>query len=385
MGSAPMRRPAPLPTVRDLRLGAVVTTHLAIGTRKGLWLARDDDSAGWSLTGPHWLMQEVPAVAWDVAAGNGSPRLLVGVRTEHWGPTVASSDDLGGSWQEPDHGAIRFPEDTEAALERVWQLVPDPQRPGRVWAGCEPHSLWRSDDGGRAFTLNQALWEHPHKEHWFPGGGGACLHTILIDPHDDQRVLVALSTGGVYRSSDAGESWQAASRGIRADFLPGAEPDHGQCVHKVARDAGDPQRLYAQNHGGVYRTDDGGERWLPIDEGLPADFGFTVLAHPTTPGTAWVIPLVADVHRLPPDGQLRVWRTTDAGTTWAPSESGLPDDYWGTVLRDAACVTAGDQETALLFVGTRDGWVYASSDEGRTFTEVARHLPDVLSVRAVRV
>jgi len=369
-----------------------VTTHLAIGTRKGLWLAHDDETGRWSLDGPHWLMQEVPAVTWAVPAADATgpgattvPRLLVGVRSEHWGPTVAATADLGGSWQEPDHGAIRFPEGTDSALERVWQLVADPQRPGRVWAGCEPHSLWRSDDGGSSFAINQALWEHPHKKDWFPGGGGACLHTILTDPSDDDRLLVALSTGGVYRSSDSGQSWQAASRGIRADFLPGAEPDHGQCVHKVARDAGDPLRLYAQNHGGVFRTDDGGDRWVSIDDGLPADFGFTVLAHPTTPGTAWVIPLVADVQRLPPDGRLRVWCTTDAGASWAPNESGLPDDYWGVVLRDAAAVTTDGDGGALLFLGTRNGWVYTSADGGGTFTEVARHLPDVLSVRAVRV
>lgn len=363
---------------------AAVTTYVAIGTRKGLWLAREDDGA-WSVgSDPHFVMEEVPAIAWDTAAA-GDPRLLVGVRSEHWGPTIATSDDLGASWQDPDRGAIRFPEGTDAALERVWHIHADPVRPGSVWAGCEPHSLWRSTDGGRSFTLNRGLWDHPHKGDWFPGGGGACLHTVLTDAADDDRVLVALSTGGVYRSADGGESWQAASRGIQASFLPDPEPDHGQCVHKVARDAGDPMRMYAQNHGGVYRSDDGGDRWTSIADGLPADFGFSILAHPTAPGTAWVIPLVADYRRLPPDGRLRVWRTADAGDSWTESEAGLPDDYWGCVLRDAACVTSDGAGGALVVLGTRDGWVFASADEGRTFSEVARHLPDVLSVRAVRV
>jgi BNR/Asp-box repeat len=357
------------------------TDLIAIGTRKGLWLARsDDDRRSWTLDGPHLLAQEVAAVGIDTRGPR--PRVLAGTQYGHWGPTVMWSDDLGGTWEETEQGAIRFPEDTGAALARVWQLRPDsPERPDVVWAGCEPHSLWRSTDGGRTFELVRGLWDHPHRPTWEPGGGGAAIHTILPDAATD-RVVIAMSAGGVYVSDDGGASWEPRNRGIAAGFLP-EEPEYGQCVHKVAIDAGDPHRMYAQNHGGVFRTDDGGRKWTSIAEDLPADFGFPIVASPRTPGTAWVIPLVADMQRVPPDGRLRVYRTEDAGESWAQSSSGLPDGSWTSVLRDAFCADEGDP--IGLYFGTRDGCVYASADDGQTFTLVADHLPDVLSVRAARL
>ena len=359
-----------------------MTDLLAIGTRKGLWLARsDDDRRTWALDGPHLLAQEVAAVSIDIR--RPAPRVLAGIQYGHWGPTVMWSDDLGASWQETESGAIRFPDDTGAALARVWQLRPDSaERPDVVWAGCEPHSLWRSTDGGCTFELVRGLWEHPHRAEWQPGGGGGAVHTVLPDPSSD-RVVVAMSTGGVYVSDDGGQQWAPRTRGIGAVFLPDPEPEYGQCVHKVAVDAGDPARMYAQNHFGVYRTDDGGLRWNSIADGLPADFGFPVVAAPRAPGTAWVVPLVADMQRVPPDGRLRVHRTRDAGETWAEVGAGLPDGNWTSVLRDA--FAADESDPAGLYLGTRDGCVYASTDDGDSFTLVVDHLPDVLTVRAARV
>jgi hypothetical protein len=308
--------------------------------------------------------------------------VLAGIQYGHWGPSVMRSDDLGGSWEETESGAIRFPEDTGAALGRVWQLRPDTaERPDVVWAGCEPHSLWRSTDGGCTFELVRGLWDHPHRPTWEPGAGGGAVHTILPDPATD-RVTIAMSAGGVYVSEDGATGWEPRNRGISAVFLP-EPPEYGQCVHKVAVDAGDPARMYAQNHFGVFRTDDGGGSWTSIAEGLPADFGFPIASSPSTPGTAWVVPLVADMERVPPGGRLRVHRTRDAGGSWAEVGEGLPDVAWTTVLRDAFCVDAGDPTG--VYVGTRDGCVYASSDEGDTFTLVADHLPDVLAVRAARL
>jgi photosystem II stability/assembly factor-like uncharacterized protein len=165
--------------------------------------------------------------------------------------------------------------------------------------------------------------------------------------------------------------------------MPEPTPEYGQCVHKVAVDASGPDRLYAQNHGGVYRSDDAGGSWSSIAEGLPADFGFPVVSSPQTPGTAWVVPLVADMQRVPPDGRLRVHRTRDSGKTWTELGAGLPDASWTSVLRDAFCSDEGDPTG--IYVGTRDGCVYASADEGDTFTLVADHLPDVLTLRAVRL
>lgn len=358
-----------------------MTDLLAIGTRKGLFLARsEDDRRTWTVGAPHLLAQEVAAVCIDTRRPR--PRVLAGIQYGHWGPSVVWSDDLGGTWEETDSGAVHFPEDTGAALARVWQLRPDTaDRPDVVWAGCEPHSLWRSTDGGCSFSLVRGLWDHPHRPTWEPGAGGGAVHTVLPHPTTD-RITVAMSTGGVYVSEDGGSEWTPRNRGISAVFLP-EPPEYGQCVHKVAVDAGDPARMYAQNHFGVFRTDDGGGSWTSIADGLPADFGFPIAASPTTPGTAWVVPLVADMQRVPPDGRLRVHRTRDAGSSWSEGGEGLPDAAWTAVLRDAFCVDDGDPTG--VYVGTRDGCVYASADEGDTFTLVADHLPDVLAVRAARL
>jgi hypothetical protein len=359
-----------------------MTDLLAIGTRKGLWLARsDDDRRTWTLDGPHRLAQEVAAVSIDTR--RSPARILAGIQYGHWGPTVMRSDDLGGSWDETEHGSITFPEDAGAALARIWQLRPDTAaRPDVVWAGCEPHSLWRSTDGGCTFALVRGLWDHPHRPTWAPGGGGGAVHTILPDPSSD-RVAVAMSTGGVYLSEDGGEQWAPRNRGITASFLPGELPEYGQCVHKVAVDAAGPDRMYAQNHFGVFRTDDAGVSWTSIAAGLPVDFGFPIVSSPRTPGTAWVLPLVADMQRVPPEGRLRVHRTRDAGETWTELGTGLPDGYWTSVLRDAFC--ADEAESTGIYLGTRDGCVYASADEGDTFSTVAEHLPDILTVRAARL
>lgn len=359
-----------------------MTDLLAIGTRKGLFLARsEDDRRTWTVGEPHLLAQEVAAVCVDTR--RSSPRVLAGIQYGHWGPTVMWSDDLGASWQETDSGAIRFPEDAGAALARVWQLRPDTaDRPDVVWAGAEPHSLWLSTDGGCSFSLVRGLWDHPHRPTWEPGGGGGAVHTILPDPTSD-RVTVAMSTGGVYVSEDGGASFEPRNRGISAVFMPEPAPEYGQCVHKVAVDAAGPDRMYAQNHFGVFRTDDAGRSWTSIADGLPADFGFPIASSPSAPGTAWVVPLVADMQRVPPGGKLRVHRTRDAGSTWEEGGEGLPDAAWTAVMRDAFCVDEG--EPTGVYVGTRDGCVYASADEGESFALVADHLPDVLALRAVRL
>ncbi len=365
-----------------------MTFVLAIGTRKCLFLAQSADGAAWKVEGPQFLMREVPAVGFVTgpdAASDVAPRLLVGVRSEHWGPTVAHSDDLGATWEESERGAVRFPDGTDAALERVWQLQGDPARPGLVWAGCEPTSLWRSRDFGETFELVRGLWDHPHRP-WAPGFGGAAVHTVVTDPKDADRVLVAMSSGGVYVTADGGATWRPSNTGISAYFLPDPYPEYGQCVHKVAPDASGPQVLYAQNHHGVYRSDDAGATWTSIADGLPSDFGFVMLAHPRRSGTVWVLPLEADARRVPPDGRLRLHRTGDGGRSWTEVGAGLPDAAWTSVLRDAATVVdAGPDAAPLLAFGSRDGFVWASTDEGASFVEVASHLPDVLSVRAAVV
>lgn len=357
---------------------------LLIGTRKGLWLARSDgDRASWRLDGPHFVMNAVYAAAIDTRGGN--PRLLAGATSEHWGPNVFRSDDLGVSWQETEEGAIRFPADTGTALERVWQLRPGPAtQPDVVYAGTEPSAVWRSDDGGEHFELLRGLWDHPHRENWFPGYGGQAVHTILPHPADSSRVTVAMSTGGVYRTVDGGGSWAPANTGIRVPWPADPPPEYGQCIHKVAMHPDRPEQLFAQNHPGVYRSDDGGGNWVSIADGLPSDFGFPIAVHPHRPGTVYLAPLTADEHRMPPKGQLAVWRSRDAGETWESLDQGLPSEpAYTAVLRDALCTD--DAGPAGVYFGTRDGLVYASADEGDTWSVVARHLPDVLCVRAAVV
>ena len=353
--------------------------RIAIGTRKGLWTA-EGGSDGWTVSQPLKDMAEFASVAWSPRGDGDSPRLLAGARSWFWGPTVIASDDLGETWSEKESAPIAFPADTGTALERVWTIEPDPDEAKVVWAGAEPHSLWRSADNGASFELVRGLWDHPHRTEWGPGAGGPAVHVIRRRP--DGSTVLAMSSGGVYRSEDGLTGWQAANRGIRAEFMPEGEqyPDFNQCVHRLAVDGADPQRLYVQNHGGVYRSDDSGGSWTEISAGLPeSEFGFVVLAHPTRGDTIWTIPIRAET-MLPADGELRVWRSDDAGESWRAQAVGLPDDFYAAVLRDAAHVVPYDGDAALAF-GTRNGHVFVSLDGGESFTEVARDLPDVLSLR----
>ncbi|WP_112265214.1 WD40/YVTN/BNR-like repeat-containing protein [Lentzea terrae] len=354
-----------------------MTVVLAIGTRKGLWLARSDDRVTWQVDGPHHAMQEVYAVAFDTRA---DVRLLAGVASPHFGPGVSISDDLGATWEESSSPPISFPVD-DAALERVWQLQPAPaSQPGVVWAGTQPSALFKSTDGGRSFEFVEGLWNHPHRPEWDAGFGGQAIHTIVPDPSDPDRVLVAMSTGGVYRTADGGKSWEARNKGIKAYFLPDPWPEFGQCVHKVAQHPAEPSRFYAQNHHGVYRSDDGGDSWQSIAEGLPTDFGFAMVVHPHDPDTIFTFPIEADGRRFPPEGKCRVYRSRDAGGSWEALGNGLPDNFWTAVMRDAMCTDTA--EVPGVYFGSRSGEVYASPDAGETWHQVAAHLPDVMSVRA---
>ncbi len=348
-----------------------------VGTAKGLFVLRGGAAPGWEISGPFLRGQEVYALAW--ARSDGRPRVLAGIHSAHWGPSVVWSDDLGGTWDEREAGSVRFPDDVDAAVQRVWQIHPDSD--GVVWAGVEPAALFRSGDGGVTFELVRGLWDHPHRPQWMPGGGGLCLHTIVPDPVTPERMWVAVSTGGVYRTEDGGASWQARNRGIATPFLPGDDPpEFGQCVHKMALTPAIPERMFLQHHWGVYRSDDGGDNWTSVGQTLPSDFGFPVVVHPDDPDTVYVIPLESDEFRVTPGGRCRVYRSTDAGASWDALTDGLPQhDAYLTVLRDA--FTASTQPAGLFF-GTRTGEVFATLDGGEHWTALAGHLPPVLSVRA---
>ena len=359
-------------------------TVLMVGTRKGLWIGRSDDARqDWSWTGPHFPMTDVYSCLID--RRGDQPRLLAGACSSWFGTQLPRSDDLGETWDETPGGAVRFPEDTGAALERIWQLATGPED-GVVYAGTEPGAIFKSTDRGETFEIERALWDHPHRTEWGAGYGGQAFHTILPHPEKPESVWAAISTGGVYRTDDGGESWAPSNTGVKVEFMPGDRnyPEFGQCVHKVTRAAGMPDRLYLQNHGGVYRSDDGGATWNDIAPGLPSEFGFPAVAHPQDPDTAYYFPLDGAGGRWPVDGQARVWRTRDAGSSWEPlGEGDLPDDFFVAVMRDAMC--ADDHDTPGLYFGGRNGSVWASADEGATWREIHTDLPDVMVVRAAKI
>ena len=360
-------------------------TILLIGTRKGLVVARSDERrAAWQLDPLRLTTNAIYTVGVD--ARRDPPRLFASTDSGHFGPSLLHSDDLGATWIEPDRPPIGFPEGSDTALARVWQLVPgSAAAPETVYAGVEPHALFRSDDGGLTFELMRGLFDHPHRSQWHPGGGGACLHTVVPHPDDPDRVLVAMSAGGVYRTDDGGRSWSPANKGIQCYWMPEDQrfPEFGQCVHRVATHPANPERLFAQNHFGVYRSDNWGDSWQEIEKGMPSTFGFPILVHPRRPETSYTVPLQADSDRMPAGNRLRVFATSDAGGGWESHSEGLPtDDYYAAVLRDAMCADNGDP--AGVYFGTRAGEVFASVDDA-PWARVADHLPDVLSVRALVV
>jgi hypothetical protein len=361
-------------------------TMLLVGTRKGLMIARStDDRRSWATDDFQFRNQEVYSVALDVRRDR--PRILAGVGTGHWGPLLTYSDDLGTTWTEPEQPPIGFPPGTDAAVARVWQIQPaSAQQPDVVYAGVEPHALFRSDDGGQSFSLVEGLWQHPQRPQWMPGGGGACLHTVLPHPTDPDDVLVAMSAAGVYRTRDGGSNWEPANRGIQVANVPEDQrfPEFGQCVHKVAHHRDRPERLFAQNHFGVYRSDNRGDSWTAIESGLPSNFGFALVVHPHRPDTIYNFPIKADAERFPPDGQCRVYRSENAGDSWDALDNGLPQDsYYAAVLRDAMYADAADP--AGVYFGTRLGEVFASRDDGGSWKMIASHLPDILSVRVATI
>lgn len=357
---------------------------LLVGTMKGAFILRSDPArTKWEAGGPYFPGNAVYAMAYD--SRDGRQRIWAGPNSMHWGGLLRSSADFGRSWTNPDAANVKFPETAGVALKQIWQIAPG--RDGEVdtlYCGVEPAAVFVSRDAGDTWSLNEGLWNHPHRPRWEPGGGGLCLHTILLDPADLDRIRVAISTGGMYVSEDGGTSWRASNQGVRADFLPEKYPEFGQCVHKVVQASTDPDRLFLQNHWGLYRSDDRGESWTDIASGVPSDFGFGLAGHPRDADTAWIVPLESDEFRCTPEGKLRVYRTRDAGATWEPLSSGLPQDgAYETILRDAVATDTFDG--VGVYFGTRSGKVFGSRDEGDTWSELLDGLPPVISVKAALV
>lgn len=371
-----------LHTVRhaQVRKGDLV---LLVGTVKGAFLLRSNRKrASWDVGGPYFHGQSVYAIAYD--ARGGQHRIWASTQS-YWGTLLRSSDDYGKSWTNPQQAPIRFPADTGMSLKNIWQIALGPSdEPDVLYCGVEPAALFETRDAGQTWSLIRGLFDHPHRPRWMPGNGGLALHTIVLDPTDKQRMYVAISAGGVYRTVDGGTSWTAQNRGIRAMFMPNKYPEFGQCVHKIALHPDRPERLFLQNHWGVYRSDDHAETWTDIANGVPSDFGFAMLVHPRKADHAYMIPVESDEFRCACDGRLRVYRTRNAGSSWEPLMRGLPQKRaYETVLRDA--LTADSCDPVGLYFGTRSGQLFGSRDEGKNWHKVLEGLPAILCVRCAVV
>jgi hypothetical protein len=353
---------------------------LMVGTAKGAFLFRAPETRmRWERGGPHFAGHAVYAMAYD--GRGGRRRVWAAPESAHWGSLLRSSDDFGRTWSGGTEGTVRFPEDTGKSLQRIWQIAGRDDDPQRMYCGVEPAALFESKDAGATWALVRGLFDHPHRARWEPGGGGLCLHTVLPHPTNPDRIHVAISTAGVYRTDDGGATWRTAHKGVRAQFLPDPHPEFGQCVHKIVRHRERPDVMYLQNHWGLYRTDDAGESWHDVAHGVPSDFGFAMAVHPHDPDTVYIVPLESDEFRCAPEGKLRVYRTRDGARTWEPLTRGLPQEgAFETVLRDALC-TDRLAESGVYF-GTRSGKLYASRDGGERWRLVADGLPPVLCVRA---
>ena len=352
-----------------------------VGTTKGAFIASSDATRQtWTIDGPHFPGEAVYSIALDQRGGR--TRTLVGAHSNHWGSTIRLSDDFGRTWTGPERQAVRFPESSGLSLAQVWQITPGrADEPDVIYCGVEPAALFESRDAGESWTPVDALLEHEHRPQWMPGGGGLCLHTILLDPKNRERMAIAISTAGFYRTDDGGRSWHPRNSGVRAVFLPNKYPEFGQCVHKVVNHPSRPERLFLQNHWGLYRSDDWGESWQDIANGVPSDFGFAMQMHPHDPDTVYIVPIKSDEFRVVPDRKLRVYRTRDAGRSWQPLTSGLPQEQsFENVLRDG--LSADTHDVAGIYFGTRSGKLFASADAGESWKSIADALPPVCCVKA---
>jgi photosystem II stability/assembly factor-like uncharacterized protein len=361
--------------------------RVLVGTRKGAFvLTADGARKDWRVDGPHFAGLEVYHVAGSPAAPD---RVWAAPSTSWFGQQVHRSDDGGRSWTAVGSdftyagvpGTHQWYDGTPHPWEfaRVWHLEPSATDPDTVLAGVEDAALFRSVDGGSTWSELPGLREHGSGPHWQPGAGGMCLHTILPDPRDPARMLVAISAAGVFRTDDGGATWRPTNAGLVSEGIPDPDAEVGHCVHKLALHPDRPDTVYMQKHWDVMRSDDGGEHWHDVGGDLPTDFGFVVDVHAHEPETVYVLPITSDAEHFPPEGKLRVYRSRTGGHEWEPLSRGLPQEHcYVDVLRDAMAVDSLD--SCGVYFGTTGGQVYASADAGDTWAPIVRDLPAVLSV-----
>jgi hypothetical protein len=361
--------------------------RVLIGTRKGAFvLTSDAKRSQWDVSGPHFGGWEIYHVAGSPADPN---RLYVSQSTGWFGQLIQRSNDGGETWEQVgnqfaydgDPGSHLWYDGTPHPWEftRVWHLEPSTTDPDTVYAGVEDAALFRSADGGQSWQELPAMRGHDSGPSWQPGAGGMCLHSIVLDPDDPERMFVAISAAGVFRTDDGGKTWQAANRGLRSEYIPDPDAEVGHCVHRIAMHPSRPDVLFMQKHWDVMRSDDAGESWREVSGNLPSDFGFPIEVHAHEPDTIYVVPIKSDSEHYPPDGKLRVYRSRTGGNEWEALTNGLPQsDCYVNVLRDAMAVDSLD--SCGVYFGTTGGQVYVSTDGGDRWAPIVRDLPAVVSV-----
>jgi photosystem II stability/assembly factor-like uncharacterized protein len=355
-------------------------TIILVGTKKGLFVFSSLDRSRWEMTGPFQSGREVNHAIYDGRSG----RMYATANDSWFGCELVWSADCGKSWTTARKNP-GFSENSGLKLERIWHVEPGrASEPLVLYAGVAPAALFRSDDGGQTWGEVTSLTDHPSRPRWHPGAGGLCLHSIAVDPTDEQRMFVGISAVGVFRTEDGGKTWETANKGTRAEFMPEKYPEFGQCVHKLLIADGKNSLLFQQNHCGVYRSGDAGRTWQEITAGLPSDFGFPLAIHPREPNTVFVLPLKGAEFRCPPDGKLRIYRTKDGGTNWTPLTNGLPqDNVFAGVYREGMAMDS--LKPAGIYFGTNTGKLFYSADEGEKWDLLADNLPPIYSVSAAVV
>jgi len=382
----------------------VSKVRVLVGTRKGAFILTSDGTRKrWEISGPHFA-------GWEIYHMKGSvvdPDRIYASQTSGWfGQIIQRSDDGGKTWSTPGSspeelksadgmakaesnmfvydgipGTHQWYDGTQHPWEfkRVWHLEPSLDDPDHVYAGVEDAALFISRNGGKSWSELSGLRKHDTGPKWQPGAGGMCLHTILLDPSNPNRISVAISAAGAFRSDDGGNSWKPINRGLHSQYIPDPTAEVGHCVHRVAMHPSRPNTLFMQKHWDVMRSDNAGDSWQEVSGNLPSDFGFPIDVHAHEPETIYVVPIKSDSEHYPPSGRLRVYRSRTGGNEWQALTKGLPQrNCYVNVLRDAMSIDS--LEPCGVYFGTTGGQVYASADAGDRWKPIVRDLPAVLSV-----
>ena len=361
--------------------------RVLVGTRKGAFiLSSDAKRERWDVSGPHFGGWEI----YHLKASPADPDRLYASQSTGWfGQVIQRSRDGGKTWEPAGNtfaydgvpGTHQWYDGTPHPWEfkRVWHLEPSPADANTVYAGVEDAALFRTTDAGQTWQELPGLRGHGSGSSWSPGAGGLCLHTIRLDPVNTGRIFVAISAAGAFRSDDGGQTWKPINRGLKSEGIPNPTAEVGHCVHRIGMHRSRPNVLFMQKHWDVMRSDDAGDSWREVSGNLPTDFGFALDVHAHEPETIYVVPIKSDSEHYPPDGKLRVFRSRSGGNEWEALTKGLPQrDCYVNVLRDAMAVDTLD--SCGVYFGTTGGQVYASADSGDSWTAIVRDLPPVLSV-----